>query len=222
VDLFEYKLLTAILSAYINKNDEGIEIAKSAKHYASSNEDLARVYEAIGNMLFHKGCYVEAMDLFWEAYNLTKNIVYFQMFLAFSTNFAIHDPRIEQMKSISIEERDSLIERIETSRIEQSCIEKSGLDIVLYREVINCAFTTFYTVCSGILLRHPSYIDSSVSTILFNTELDKNTVGLLNDKLSNALVDLLEKHDFEELLKYPVIFTSEDYTAAKNRELYSG
>lgn len=92
VDLFEYKLLTAILSAYINKNDEGIEIAKSAKHYASSNEDLARVYEAIGNMLFHKGCYVEAMDSFWEAYNLTKNIVYFQMFLAFSTNFAIHDP----------------------------------------------------------------------------------------------------------------------------------
>jgi len=222
VDLFAYKLLSAILSAYVNKNDEGIEIAKSAKHYASSNEDLAGVYEAIGNMLFHKGCYVEAMNSHWKAYDLTKNIDYFQTFLAISTNFAIYDPRLELMKSINIDERYFLIERIENSKIEQSCMEKSGLDIVLYREVITCAFKTFYTFCSGQLLRHPSYSDSNVSTILFNTGLDTNTVGLLNDRLSDAFVDMLDEHDFEDLLKYPVIFTSEDYTSAGNREVYSG
>lgn len=222
VDLFEYKILTAILSAYVNKNDEAIEIVKSAKHYASSKEDLARVHEAIGNMLFHKGCYVEAMNSFWEAYDLTKDITYFHSFLSFSTNFAIYDPRLEQMKSINIDDREFLIEKIEASKIEQFCIEKSGLDIVLYREVITCAFTTFYTFCSGQLLRHPSYSDSNVSTILFNTGLDRNTVGLLNDRFSDALVDMLDEHDFEDLLKYPVIFTSEDYTAAVNREIYSG
>lgn len=222
IDPFEYKLLSAILSAYVNNNDEGINIAESARALSNSVENHARIEEAIGNMLFHKGNFIEAMDSYWKAYDLTKDVGYFISFLATATNFATDDPRLELMKTINIEDRDSLNERLNMARYEQICLRKSGLDILVYRDVIKAAFTTFYLHCSGTLTRHPKYSDSNISTIIFNTELDVKTVGILNDHLSDKLVDLLEFHDFEELLKYPIIFTSEDYSAALNREIYCG
>ncbi|OTG82311.1 hypothetical protein [Acinetobacter sp. ANC 4648] len=139
------------------------------------------------------------MNSYWKAYELSKHADYFDTFIATATNFAISDSRLELMKSINIDERAFLTERIELSKFEQSCIEKASLDIALYREVMACAFATFYTFCSGGLLRHPSYSDSNISTILFNTKLDVSAVGILNDHFSNALVDLLDKHDFDEL-----------------------
>ena len=58
--------------------------------------------------------------------------------------------------------------------------------------------------------------DQQVSTILFNTDLDLDTVMLLNDGLNEELVNLLDSYEYEDLLKYPIIFTAENF---KNVEL---
>lgn len=212
VDIFQYKLLISILMAYENRNSDALKEARSIFPLATTPIKKAMLLKTIGNIHFHIiGGYLEAWNSYWEAYELTRDESYFECCLLVSTNFNLYDSRLEDMKSLNPETKDRVQSELEGLKVEIHKINSSNLNIEIYREILNYAYTIFFTYCNRQVTRFPNISDSNISTILFNTELNSDTVELLNDKMNDALVALLEKYDYEELLKYPILFTAEEY-----------
>lgn len=216
VSVFEYKLLTSILAAYENKNEEGIRIAKAALQLTEDSSMQASAYRCIGNMLFHLGRYESALDTYWNAYCISKNVFYFDICLSLAGNFILYDKRLEDMKSFDQDKRIKFQDKLSSIASELDMMTSSNIDLELYRTVLQTAYSIFFSHCSGMITRFSDTSDSNVTTILFNENLTLSAVEVLNDDMNKALVDLLDKYDYEELLKYPIIFTSESYSKVEN------
>lgn len=212
VDLFQHKLMLAILDTYRNENEKARSTAQAALLLTQSNLHKAMAYRVIGNCYSHQGLYKEALDAFWMAYKLTLDSTYFFAFFGTAASYDFYDERINDMKSLNEDDKKYVKTEIEDLKNEINKLENSNLSLDTYRDILSAAYTVFFSNCVGKITRYPDVSDSNVSTILFNPELDLKTVGLLNDEMNNALVDLLEKYDYEELLKYPIIFTSDNYS----------
>lgn len=214
VDVFQYKLMLSILDTYENKNAEAVKQAEAAILLTTDIGKKAMAHRVIGNCFTHMGNYKMAQDAFWCAYELTRNPEYFKSFFSTGTCYDFLDQRMFDMKSLSTDDKIKLNKTLEGLTLEIKKIEENNLNINVYRDVLSEAYKIYFANCSGRLTRYPTVTDSSLSSILFNPRLDLETIGLLNDEMNDALVSLLEKYDFDEILKYPVVFTSEDYSNA--------
>jgi len=212
VDIFQYKLMLVILDTYINENDRARSAAEAALLLTQNESCKAMAYRVIGNCYMHQGLYKEALDSYWVAYKLTLDSTYFFAFFGTAASYDFYDERMNEMKSLNEDDKKYIKTELEGLNKEINKLENSNLNLEIYRDILSAAYTVFFSNCVGKIVRYPDVSDSNVSTILFNPELDLDTVGLLNDEMSNALVDLLEKYEYEELLKYPIIFTSDDYS----------
>ncbi|RSQ25093.1 hypothetical protein EA709_15020 [Acinetobacter baumannii] len=216
VDIFEYKLLISILLSYENKFSEALKMAESLLPITTSPIQRAMVLRTMGNINFIQlGGYLKSKDLYWEAYELTHDESYFQSCLLVATNFDLYDSRLEDMSTLNSSTKQEVQKKLNGLQEEINDINQHNLNIDIYREIMNHAYVIFFSHCSRQINRFPLISDSNISTILFNDELDISTVEFLNDKMNEALVNLLDKYDYEELLKYPVLFTAEDYSKRK-------
>lgn len=222
VDTFQYKVLMAIISAYENDNSSGIRAINSALALTSNSSKKAMAYRCIGNMKFHMGRPQESLDAYWLAYQLTHEPSYFESFLSVVTNFVLYDPRIEDMKSLDQEKKAIFQERLANFLKETEDLQSSRLDVEMYRSILIEAFKIYFSYCSGEVHRLTINTDSHLSTILFNSELSLEVIGKLNDEMSEALVNLLDHYDYEEILKFPIIFTSEDHANEARKEAICG
>ncbi|RZG63920.1 hypothetical protein EXE25_18235 [Acinetobacter bouvetii] len=217
VDVFQYKLMLAILDAYISENDRARSVAESALLLTQSESYKGMAYRVIGNCYAHQGLYREALDSYWAAYKVTLDSTYFFAFFGTAVSYDFYDERMNEMKSLNESDQKYIKTELSSLNKEISKLENSNLNLEIYRDILSSAYAVFFSSCAGKIIRYPDVSDSNVSTILFNPELDLATIGLLNDEMSNALVDLLEKYEYEELLKYPIIFTSDDYSIHTER-----
>ncbi|WP_111895937.1 hypothetical protein [Acinetobacter sp. MB5] len=211
VDLFQHKLMLSILDAYINKNEQAIKKAETALLLTQNNFYRGMAYRVIGNCYAHLGKYQQAMDAYWYAYETTKDPEYFYTFFQAATCYDFYDKRMLEMKSLKKDDQVRFKELLDHLNSEIKKLETHNLNLDLYRDILSEAYKVFFANCSGKVTRFASVADSNVSSILFNPELNLETVGLLNDQMNDSLVNLLDKYEFDEILKYPIIFTSENY-----------
>lgn len=216
VDIFQYKILTAAMAGYENKNEEGIKIANTIFALTNDIGRQAGIHRTVGNLFFHQGKFDEAFNSYWSAYELTLDPEYYIAALSVATSFDLYDSRLRNMKSFDSEAKNKIAQEIALLEREINKISELGLNINIYRDVLSAAYRVFFEHCIGRIIRKPNISDSSISCIFFNTDLSLEIVGVLNDDMTNALVDMLDKYDYEELLKYPVLFTSENYSNAVN------
>ncbi|WP_180025343.1 hypothetical protein [Acinetobacter sp. YH16049] len=222
IDMFQYKVLIAIISAYENDNDLGIRLTKSALALTSNNSKKAMAYRCIGNMSFHIGAIQDSLDAYWTAYQLTYDPGYFASFIGIVTNFVLLDPRIEDMKSLDQQKKAIFQEKIANSIREIEDIEKNNLKLETYRSILVEAFKIYFSYCSGQIHRLTMNTDAHLSTLLFNPELSLELVGKMNEEMSEALVGLLDHYEYEEILKFPIVFTSENHIGKSHKEMISG
>ncbi|MCO8066096.1 hypothetical protein NI459_00290 [Acinetobacter schindleri] len=212
VDIFQYKLMSAIIDTYENKNEKARQVTQSALLLTQDNSYKAMAYRVIGNSYAHEGNCKGAMDSYWNAYNLTMSPKYFYSFFNTGTTYDLYDGRMENMKSLSLSDQENIKKELTELKQEIEDILHSNINLEVYRDVLSAAYKVFFSHCAGSIIRFPSVSDSNVSTILFNPDLDLAIIEVLNDEMSSALVNLLDKYEYEELLNFPIIFSSEDYS----------
>lgn len=212
VDIFKYKILISNILLYQNKVDEALSTAESLLPIATTPDERAKVLGAMGNIRsLQIGGYVKAKEYYWEAYELTQSEKYFESYFLLATNFYFYDSRLENMRALNIATKTSLQHKLRSFKEDINLINNNKLNIEVYRDILNHAYILFYNYCCRVFTRIPIVYDTSISTIVFNNELDTSIVEILNDEMSQILVGLLDKYEYEELLKYPIIFTAEDY-----------
>lgn len=212
VDPFQYKLMLGIIETYKNENEKARSTAEAAILLTQSNAYKAMAYRVIGNSYTHQGDYRKAMDSYWSAYILTLNSDYFYTFFKTGTNYDLYDERMNQMQSLSLSDQNTISKELEGLKDDIQQLNNLNLNPDIYRDILSAAYSVFFSNCCGKITRFPSISDSNISTILYQPNLDLKTVGLLNDEMNDSLVNLLEKYEYDELLKYPIFFSSEDYS----------
>lgn len=212
IDIFQYKLMLAIIDTYENKNEQARKAVHSALLLTQDNSYKAMAYRVIGNSYAHEGNCQKAMDSYWTAYTLTLSPKYFYSFFNTGSTYDLYDERMENMKSLSLDDQENIKKELAILKQEIEDIVNSNVNLEAYRDVLAAAYKVFFSYCAGGITRFPSVSDSNVSTILFNSDLDLSTIEVLNDEMSSALVNLLDKYEYEELLNFPIIFSSENYS----------
>ncbi|WP_151826166.1 tetratricopeptide repeat protein [Acinetobacter junii] len=217
IDIYKYRSILGTIAAYENKYDEAINIFQSILLLTSDHGYQAMVHSNIANVLGHSGRYLEAINSYWKAFELSNNPSFFESFFNLCKIYYINDQRLTNMKSLD-ENKKKFYEQelLNLNNTHRQIIENTNLSIDLYREVLSVAFSVFFTHCNNQVNRFIEVNDSQISTILFNTDLDLETVMLLNDSINDKFLDLLDSYEYEELIKYPIIFTAENF---KSNEL---
>ena len=217
IDIYKYRSILGTIAAYENKYDEAINIFQSILLLTSDHGYQAMVHSNIANVLGHAGRYLEAINSYWKAFELSNNPSFFESFFNRCKIYYINDQRLTNMKSLD-ENKKKFYEQelLNLNNTHRQIIENTNLSIDLYREVLSVAFSVFFTHCNNQVNRFIEVNDSQISTILFNTDLDLETVMLLNDSINDKFLDLLDSYEYEELIKYPIIFTAENF---KSNEL---
>ena len=217
VDILKYKTILGTIAAYENKNDEALRLYRSILQLTTDTSYHAMTYGNIGNVLGHMGNYLGAVDSYWKAFELTNDPSYFSSFFKLCRIYYLDDQRLKNMKSLDKDKRSFFeAEFLKLQETRQEIIENNNLNLDLYREILKSAFSVFFKYCTNHVHRFVEVQDQQVSTILFNTDLDLDTVMLLNDGLNEELVNLLDSYEYEDISKYPIIFTAENF---KNVEL---
>jgi len=217
VDILKYKTILGTIAAYENKNDEALGLYRSILQLTTDTSYHAMTYGNIGNVLGHMGNYLGAIDSYWKAFELTKDASYFSSFFKLCRIYYLDDERLKNMKSLDKDKRSFFeAEFLKLEETRQEIMENNNLNLDLYREILKSAFSVFFKYCTNNVHRFVEVQDQQISTILFNTDLDLDTVMLLNDGLNEELVNLLDSYEYEDLIKYPIIFTAENF---KNVEL---
>ncbi|WP_179996782.1 tetratricopeptide repeat protein [Acinetobacter sp. YH16051] len=217
IDICKYKAILGTIAAYENKHDEAINIFKSILLLTKDCGYQAMIYSNIANVLGHAGKYSEAIDSYWKAFELSNNPSYFESFFNLCKIYYINDQRLTNMKSLDDNKKKFYEqELLSLNETRQEIIENTNLNLDLYRDVLKVAFSVFFTHCNNQVNRFIEVNDSQISTILFNTDLDLETVMLLNEGMNDKFLDLLDSYEYEELIKYPIIFTAENF---KSNEL---
>lgn len=216
IDIFQYKILTVAMAGYENKNEEGIRVANTIFSLTRDLGKQAEAHRIIGNLFFQQGKFNEAFVAYWNAYDLTLDPEYYKAALSVATSFDLYDSRLRNMKSFDSEAKNLIDHELTLLESEISKISDLGFNINIYRDVLSAAYQVFFTHCAGRIVRKPNVTDANISCIFYNTDLDLETIGVLNDDMTNILVDMLDRYDYEELLKYPVLFTSEKYGVTAN------
>ena len=216
VSIFQYKLMTAILETYTNNNKGAASIAESALLLTQDKQLKAMAYRVIGNCHTHNGNPILALDAYWEAYNLTLDSTYFYDAFTVGTSYVLYDERMNDMKSLNQKDKDYIQDELQKLSDEIYTANSNNLNLSLYRDILSSAYKIYFSNCVGRVTRYPNISNNQIGTILFNPSWDFETVNLLNNQLNDALVVLLNKYDYEELLKYPIIFTSENF---ENRDM---
>lgn len=211
VDIIQYKILIAIIQAYENNNSLGLDTLNSVLSLTRDVSHRAQVYRCIGNMQFHLGKTQEALDAYWDGYQLTHDSRFYDSFLSVVSNYVFYDQRIHDMKSLDCKKREIFTKKVETFLAELELLKANNLNVDVYRDILIEAFKIYFSYCSGQINRLTIVADSNLSTFLFNSKLSLDMVVKLNDEMSTALVGLLDKHDYDELLKFPIIFTAENH-----------
>ena len=181
VDLFQYKLMLAILETYRNENKKARSTTQAALLLTQSNVHKAMAYRVIGNSYTHQGNYRKAMDSYWTAYTLTLNPDYFYAFFNTGTSYDLYDERMNNMKSLNLNDQKIIKKELEDLKEEIQNLKNSNLNLDIYRDILSAAYAVFFSNCSGKITRFPSVSDSNISTIFFKPELDLDTIGLLID-----------------------------------------
>lgn len=211
VSMFNYKSLLGAIATYENNNIEAINYFDSAIALTQSTQNKAGTWSNIANTYAHLGDFSRAIDSMFKAFELTYSPEYYVHAFSICKLYYLNDDRLKIMKSLSPEQKkyyEESLQRLE-STIEDFSNKNLNLDI--YRAIIQKAFSVFFTYCNYRIHRFTEISDNNISTILFNVDLDIETVSLLNNDMNDALVDLLDTYEYDELLKYPIIFTSENF-----------
>lgn len=207
----KYEILKAILESYENKNDQAIATSNKTLLLTSNISIQASIYRNIGNMYTHVGDFLSAIDSYLQAYKLTLAPSYYDAALSIAKLYFVKDERLNDMKSFDHNKKIEIQESLLNLDRDLKEINLAGLNLEIYRDILNSAFTVFFKHCCDKLQRFLDISDSNLSTILFNPKLDLKTVELLNDEMNQELINLLDKYDYEDLLKYPILFSSENF-----------
>jgi len=209
VDPLKYKSVLATIDAYENKNDQAIALFKSTLLLTTDRSYHAMTYANIANVLGHTGDYLGAMDYIWQAFDLTKEPCYFSEFLTLCSLYYKDDARRYEMSALDTEKRTHFLTVIELIENEIKNIT-TNFNVDLYREILKLSHIAFFKYCTNGIQRIVEINQSEIHTILFSTDLDLETVGLLNDEINEQLIGLLDSYEYEEILKYPILFTAEN------------
>lgn len=207
----KYEILKAIIKSYENKNDQAIETSKKTLLLTSNTSLQASIHRNIGNMYTHVGDFLNAIDSYWQAYRITLAPSYYDAALSIAKLYFVHDKRLYDMKSFDQKKKEEVQASLSDLDIDLQEIQAIDLNLDLYRDILSSAFTIFFRHCCDNLQRLLDISDSNLSTILFNPNLDLKTVELLNDEMNDELIKLLDKYDYEDILKYPVLFSAENF-----------
>lgn len=207
----KYEILKAIIESYENKNDQAIETSKRTLLLTSNTSLQASIYRNIGNMYTHVGDFLNAIDSYWQAYKITLAPSYYDAALSIAKLYFVQDERLYDMKSFDQKKKEEVQASLLNLDIDLKEMQAIHLNLDLYRDILSSAFTIFFRHCCDNLQRLLDISDSNLSTILFNPNLDLKTVELLNDEMNEELIKLLDKYDYEDILKYPVLFSAENF-----------
>lgn len=210
-DFFQWSMLNIIILVHENKAEEAIRSAKNLFPLAKSTQEKHQVFQAMVNAHVHLGLFSEAIDWDSRAFIETKQLDRLHSVTKIMRSFCVFDERIQDhLKSVGTKQRESLAKILSQTQRDINSFESSGLDKNIYQKIIQKAFMIFYSHCHGGFDGMKEFGASCVSTILMNSKLDNETISKLNDEMVDALVDLSDEYSYEELLKYPIIFTSEN------------
>lgn len=212
VNPLKYKTVLATIDAYENKNDKAIALFKSTLLLTNDQSYHAMTYANIANVIGHTGDYLKAIDYMWQAFDLTKDAYYFSEFLTLCSLYYKDDARRYEMSALDTEKRihfQSVIESIEKDI--KDITTNTNFDLDLYREILKISYISFFKYCTNGMQKIMEINQSEIHTILFSTDLDLETVGLLNDEVNEKLIGLLDSYEYEEILKYPILFTAENF-----------
>lgn len=210
-DFFQGSMLNIVILAYENKNEEAIKLAKNLLPIARSIEEKDRVFEAIINCHVHLGLFHDAFEWIFKALDETKYMSNLYTAIRVMRSLTMFDKRIENhLKLIGNEQKEDLNHSVLKIYNDINSFKDLELNVEIYQKIIQKAFMIFYSHCHGGFDGMKEFGASCVSTILMNSKLDNETISKLNDEMVDALVELSDEYSYEELLKYPVIFTSEN------------
>lgn len=212
VELLKYKTILATIDAYENKNDQAIALFKSILLLTNDQSYHAMTYANIANVLGHTGDYLGAIDYIWQAFDLTKDPYYFSEFLTLCSLYYKDDARRYEMSALDTEKRIHFLTVIESIENDiKDITTNTNFNLDLYREILKISYISFFKYCTNGMQRIVEINQSEIHTILFSTDLDLETVGLLNDEINEQLIGLLDSYEYEEILKYPILFTGENF-----------
>ena len=80
IDIYKYRSILGTIAAYENKYDEAINIFQSILLLTSDHGYQAMVHSNIANVLGHAGRYLEAINSYWKAFELSNNPSFFESF----------------------------------------------------------------------------------------------------------------------------------------------
>ncbi|ENV79515.1 MULTISPECIES: hypothetical protein [Acinetobacter] len=211
VDYLEYKFAKSFLFLYENKFELALEEIDSLIAQTVDSEILSQCYFLKAIASVSHGKYIDAIEFSWLAFEYSRLMVYYSWMLSTASNFLIYDKRLEDMKSFNQDQ-------IKTSSEALIAIEKNikffninGFNLNLYRDLNSRIHSLFFSNCIGNLGTFTEQTDSGFITILFNKNLDLEMIEKLNDGVNEIQLSLLDDYDFDDILRYPVVFTSEDY-----------
>lgn len=207
----KYEILKAIIESYENNNDQAIATSKKTLLITSNISIQASIYRNIGNMYTHVGDFLNAIDSYWQAYKLTLAPSYYDAAISIAKLYFVQDERLNDMKSFDQKKKEEVQASLSNLELDLKEINNARLNVDIYRDILSSAFTIFFKHCCDNLQRLLDISDSNLSTILFNPKLDLKTVEILNDEMNEELIKLLDKYEYEDILKYPVLFSSENF-----------